>query len=227
MHIGCGTVKNSGFDAAFIHSLATQFVTREANDSDMSDPKSIYKAAQEDNDGEIRRMGNDHVSVRIRGKYYTISEEDYDRIDRGHRRETGRARYQEESAPLPAETRFDYVDTECLPASGNERRPAPRDLAAAAAVSRLAGQSRVPVEGPAPTQATRPTPPPPRAASPRRRQQPTRISTNGQTAQAALQSALSALMSGNTPAPEVLARLSQNGKKVFGAAQRALSLPNV
>lgn len=209
-----------------MHSVLTATVSREStqDDSYLTDPSQILRKAQENGEMEYRYMGNDYVSVRAEGRYYTLSEDEFERLRTPKARRTARAAYEPESAsphdsPLPATSRFDYQDDEPVaPESGNASRPV------------------VHVTVPAGRESISPAPVAPPRASPRRLQerptpsslppppQPPQNNTTGLTAQAALQSALSAITSGRLVPAEVVGQLSKNGLKTVRIAQRVMSM---
>lgn len=225
MHTGWG-VLNKGFCGAWMHSVLTSTVVREStqDDSYLTDPSQILRKAQEKGEMEYRYMGNDYVSVRAEGRYYTLSEDEFERLRTPKARRTARAEYEPECAehrtsPLPATSRFDYQDEEPVEQeSGNASRPA-------APVTVPAGRESIspaPVALPRASLQRRQEPSTPSSHPPQ--PQPPQNSTTGLTAQAALQSALSAITSGRSVPAGVMERLSKNGMKQVRVALRVMSM---
>lgn len=210
MHTGCG-VKNVGLDGAFMLVLTTSITSLEALGDELTDPKALLEAAREQGELEYRYMANDNVSVRVGGRYYYMSEDDFERVGRTRAsKRTPYAKYEPEAvplpAPLPAMSRFDYADVEDC--SGNGQGPAVRAMPQA---------GRVPTSllPPAQPQPTRLVQPPPAMVSPLPQPSTMTPPTSGLTPQRALQNAVSAITSGNLASAEDVARLSKNGQKVY------------
>lgn len=212
MHLGAG-VLNLGFDGAFISSLVSTVVVPEADSGD-TDPYSLMRAAEREEELEYRYMGNDYVSVKTAKGYRTFSEYDFERVMRNRQKRMARPDYDYEAdirpeTVLPAMSSFTHRDEEPVEVSesGNVRGLAVPVTAPAGPVK--AGERVAPLK-PTPLQRQQPHTP-----SPSRQQTTTKAPTSGLTSQAVLQKLLSPSTSSDMLPAHELALLSKKDWEVY------------